>query len=208
MKLYVEGGGDAAALKTACREGFTKFITRAGLKNRPRVVACGSRRDAYESFCTAIASGDEAMLLVDAEAVVSSPNQAGEPQAWLPWQHLKQRKGDGWETPRGGVNEHCHLMVEVMENWFLADRQCLKEFFGNGFRENQLPAEARDVEKITKIEVYGALKNSTAQCKTKGRYGKSEHSFQLLALIDPAKVTGRSPWAGRFLAELKKKMDL
>ena len=70
VKLYVEGGGDTNALRTACREGFTSFITKAGLVKRPRVVACGSRRDAFESFCTAIAVGEEAMLLVDSEAPV------------------------------------------------------------------------------------------------------------------------------------------
>ena len=66
MKLYVEGGGDAAALKTACREGFAKFLGKAGLAGRmPRIVACGSRADAYDSFCTAIGNGEAAMLLVD-----------------------------------------------------------------------------------------------------------------------------------------------
>jgi Domain of unknown function (DUF4276) len=208
VKLYVEGGGEAAALKTACREGFTKFITKAGLKNRPRVVACGSRRDAYDSFCTAIASGDDAMLLVDSEALVSDAHQAGKPTTWLPWAHLKQRQGDGWERPNGGKNDDCHLMVEVMENWFLADRNTLKSFFGNGFKENQLPAAARAVEQITKVDVYQTLQKATAGCKSKAAYGKGEHSFKLLALIDPATVVGGSPWARRFIDELKRKMDV
>ena len=34
-----------------------------------------------------------------------------------------------------------------------------------------------------------------------------EAADKLLALIDPAKVTGASPWARRFVDELKKKMD-
>jgi len=58
-------------LRTACREGFTNFITKAGIQRRPRVVACGGRRDAYESFCTAVAQGEAAMLLVDSEAAVA-----------------------------------------------------------------------------------------------------------------------------------------
>jgi hypothetical protein len=207
VKLYVEGGGDAAALKTACREGFTKFIKKAGLKNRPRIVACGSRNDAYSSFCTAIASGDEAMLLVDAEAPILGGHQSGEPKAWLPWAHLKQRPGDGWEKPAGSENSDCHLMVVVTENWFLADRVALKEFFGNGFRESQLPAATRPIEQITKADVYQALRNATANCKSKAAYGKGEHSFKLLALIDSAKVVSSSPWACRFIDELKMKMD-
>jgi hypothetical protein len=207
VKLYVEGGGDAAALKTACRAGFTEFITKAGLKKRPRVVACGSRRDAYDSFCTAIASGDDAMLLVDSETLVSEVHQKGEPATWLPWEHLKQRQGDGWEAPKGGKNNDCHLMVEVMENWFLADRASLKAFFGNGFKENQLPAAARAVEQVRKADAYQSLQKATADCKTKAAYGKGEHSFKLLALIDPAKVVDSSPWAQRFINELKKTMD-
>lgn len=41
VKLCVEGGGDAAALKTACREGFAMFLGRLGCR-MPRIVACGS----------------------------------------------------------------------------------------------------------------------------------------------------------------------
>lgn len=62
MKLYVEGGGNAASLKTACREGFSKLLEKAGFKGRmPRIVACGSRNDAFDSFCTAIRIGEPAM---------------------------------------------------------------------------------------------------------------------------------------------------
>lgn len=50
-KLYVEGGGDSKTLKTACRKGFRSFLGKAGLTGRlPRIVAGGSRRNAYESF--------------------------------------------------------------------------------------------------------------------------------------------------------------
>ena len=83
------------ALRTACREGFTKFLEQTGLKGRmPRIVACGSRRDAYESFCTALETGESAFLLVDSEAPVSGQNQQGQSDTWLPWQHLAQRPGD------------------------------------------------------------------------------------------------------------------
>ena len=83
MKLYVEGGGDANLLKTACRKGFSEFLKKAGLAGKlPRIVACGSRRNAYDSFCTAVGRGERALLLVDSEEAVNSapPHQ--------PWQHL------------------------------------------------------------------------------------------------------------------------
>lgn len=206
VKLYVEGGGDSAALKTACRQGFTQFITNAGTGQRPRIVACGSRRDAYDSYCTAIASGEDAVLLVDSEAPVAHQHQQGQDAEWQPWQHLKQRPGDGWERPEGAPDTDCHLMVQCMESWLIADPATLKAFFGQGFRENQLPATANSVESVAKTQVYSALAKATKDCKTKAQYGKGEHSFKLLGNIDPTKVTAASPWASRFVWNLKKKM--
>lgn len=206
VKLYVEGGGDAAALKTACRQGFTTFVTNAGMTKRPRVVACGGRGDAYDSFCTAIANGEEAFLLVDSEKTVAAQYQQGESEEWLPWQHLKERAGDEWEKPAGSEDTDCHLMVQVMESWFLVDRETLKNYFGQGFKENQLPAAANAIESVSKAQVYDALAKATKSCKTKDQYGKGDHSFGLLATIDPTLVMAASPWAKRFVDELKKKM--
>lgn len=208
MKLYVEGGGDSNALRTACREGFTTFITKAGIKKRPRVVACGSRAEAFDSFCTAVASGDEALLLVDSEAALAGVcQQPAEVSAeWKPWLHLKQRSGDGWDKPAAAADSDCHLMVECMESWFLADHTALASFFGQGFRANDLPAAAKPIESVPKADVYRALERATRDCKKKSSYGKGEHSFKLLAVIDPARVTAASPWARRFVEALGEKM--
>lgn len=203
VKLYVEGGGDTAALKTACREGFAKFLEQAGLKGRmPRIVACGSRHDAYDSFCTAVKMGEPAFLLVDSEAPVATQHQHGHPNTWLPWEHLAKRHGDEWPKPEKTDELQCHLMVQCMENWFLADRAVLKSFFGQGFQDNQLPAAANAVESVAKQQVYQSLADATRTCKTKAQYGKGEHSFKLLAMIDPHKVTQASPWARRFVEAL------
>jgi len=206
VKLYVEGGGDANALRTACREGITEFITKAGVTKRPRVVACGSRRDAYESYCTAINQGEEAVLLVDSEDPVDMAHQQGNPDQWLPWAHLLQR--DNWSKPNGSSNTDCHLMVQVMESWFLADRVTLQTFFGQGFNANALPAAQNSLEGVAKPTVYSVLEQATKACKTKAAYGKGPHSFKLLTKIDPASVTVSSPWAQRFVDELKKKMGV
>ena len=206
VKLYVEGGGDASALKTACRKGFTTFIAKAGIGKRPRVVACGSRQDAYESFCTAIAKGEDALLLVDSEAPVAAQHQQGSPDTWHPWAHLNQRPGDGWDKPANTSDTDCHLMVQVMESWFLADRETLMTFFGQGFRETAMPAKGSLIEGIAKTRVYEALANATRNCKVMAPYGKGEHSFKLLASIDPAKVIAASPWAKRLVEGLAGKM--
>lgn len=209
----MEGGGDSNALKTACREGFSKFLGKAGLAGcMPRVVACGSRADAYDSFCTAISNGEAAMLLVDSEAPVAKDAQPGDGakredwEHWRPWLHLKQRQGDGWEKPINSEDLQCHLMVQCMEAWLLADRETLKRFFGQGFKESSLPAVANPIENTGKQQLYDGLAKATSGCKTKSAYGKGEHSFKLLALVDPTKVVAASPWAKRFIETLKMRM--
>lgn len=215
VKIYVEGGGDAATLKTACRAGFSAFLEKAGLKgSMPKVIPCGGRQDAYDSFCIALRAGDPAILLVDSEALIPMACQSGNADArenrekWSPWQHLQQRQGDEWEKPINAEELDCHLMAQCMESWLISDRQALKAFFGQGFRENQLPAAANPVESVPKQQLYDSLAMATRECKTKSQYSKGNHSFQLLANIDPAKVMKASPWALRFIEALKSKMGV
>ena len=60
VKLYVEGGGDHnPSLAQDVRLGFKKFLDKAGIVNKPRVVACGSRWSAYESYRIANASAKD-----------------------------------------------------------------------------------------------------------------------------------------------------
>lgn len=207
MKLFVEGGGSSTALKSECREGFKNFITKAGIEKRPRIVACGSRSEAYDDFITAIKNNEDAVLLVDSEASLSDDCQDGDDKTkWLPWKHLGKREGDIWAKPKASDDIDCHMMVEVMENWFLADRAALITFFGHGFKEGKLPAAERAIEGIPKSEVYRSLRDATADCRAKAPYGKGAHSFKILASLDPGLVAKASPWAARFLDALKEKM--
>ncbi len=200
MKLYVEGGGDSNPLRTECRKGFSAFLEKAGLKGRmPRIVACGSRNDAYDSFVTAVSKGESAMLLVDSESAVEECNTG------RPWQHLLQRQGDEWSKPENASEEQCHLMVQCMEAWLLADREGLAKFFGNGFNMNALPATGCSIESISKQRLYSSLEQATRN--TKVSYSKGGNSFKLLAKLDANKVIEGSAWAERFVNELKKVMS-
>jgi hypothetical protein len=164
----------------------------------PRVVACGGRKQAYDDFCIALTEAKHAaMLLVDSEGPVSVAS---------PWAHLLQRSGDHWPTPTGAADDDCHLMVQCMESWLLADRATLTAFFGQGYNDKALPAAQASVEPVPKEKLILALADATRNCKTKAAYGKGEHSFLLLARIDPARVTESSPWAARFVTTLKAKM--
>ncbi|MFN0304951.1 MAG: DUF4276 family protein [Burkholderiales bacterium] len=207
MKLFVEGGGESVLLRAECRRGFSEFLRKAGLGGHmPRVVACGGRTHAYRDFCTAIANGEAAILLVDSEGPIAAPHQQGPFMSWKPWLHLKQRIGDGWDQPDHARDEHCHLMVECMESWFLADRDVLKTFFDPGFRPNALPSASNAIEGVVKGQLDQSLAEATKNCKTKSVYRKGPHSFKILALIDPVKVTAASPWAQRFVQEVKAQM--
>ncbi len=207
VKLFVEGGGDSHLLRTECRKGFSEFLSKAGLKSHmPRVVPSGGRTQAYHDFCTAIANGEPALLLVDSEGPVAPQNAVGAPSTWKPWLHLAKRVGDGWAQPQKAGDGLCHLMAQCMESWFLADPETLKSFYDPGFKPNALPAAGNTIEGVEKVNVYQSLGAATKDCKTKEAYGKGQHSFKLLGLIDPAKVMAASPWAKRFVDETKRLM--
>ena len=196
ISLYVEGGGNSKQLTTLCRRGFRKLIERAGMRGAmPRIVACGGRENAYERFATAL-QDDHCIpiLLVDAEGPLTG---AG------PWEHLRQRQQDGWRRPNGATADHCHLMVQVMESWFLADRRALKRFYGSEFRERSLPGN-RNVEEIAKNDVLAGLAQATRNTR-KGSYArhKALHSFMILGEINPSEVEEAAPHAKRLFDTLR-----
>lgn len=193
VKLYVEGGGDSHALRTACRKGFSQFLEKAGLTGKmPRIIACGSRNDAYKSFCTALKQNRDELplLLVDSEMLVAPNN--------ICWEHLRQR--DNWSKPQGANDTHAHLMAQCMETWLIADRDTLANYFGNGFNQNSLPRNP-DLEAVAKEEIYRSLKNATQQT-IKGSYSKGNHSFEILARINPDLTRKRCSYANQFIAFL------
>ena len=195
VKVYVEGGGDSRELDAKCRSGFRGFFGKSGLAGRlPKVVPCGSRRTTFDRFRAAVraAGNDEfIVLLVDSEG----PVEAGDG----PWLHLKKR--DRWNQPPGTTDDNAHLIVQLMESWFLADKECLAVFFGPGFRLNALPRQ-QHIENIAKRDVLDGLKNATRQCGTKGTYDKGRHSFDILSRVDPGRVTRASAHARRLLDTL------
>jgi len=195
VSLYIEGGGDQRTLRDELRYGFAAFFSQAGCKGKmPKIVACGGREQAFERFQIAWTSGEQAILLVDSEELVNS-NSA--------WEHFRQRKGDQhWTKPEGASDDTAHLMVCCMESWFLADREALIKYFGQGFNVNVLPHESNPIESIPKERVFDSLERATKESQ-KGPYDKGNHSFKLIASIDPKKVEEASPWAGKLLDKLR-----
>ena len=190
VRVYVEGGGDYkhTDTNTACRQGFATLLKRVGLPQRSfSVVACGGRNETHEDFRMAVHQNKAQflILLVDSEAPVAAG--AGT------WAHLKAH--DNWDRPRGVTDDQAHLMVQCMEAWFLADREALERFYGQGFRKRALPGRP-DIEQAPKPSLIPALERAT-RATSKGKYDKVRHGFALLAEIDAEQVTARSEHARR-----------
>ena len=194
VRLYIEGGGDNRRLGAQFREGWTKFFVTAGLGGRmPKVVRGGSRTQTFDRFATDAAERNAdvvSLLLVDSEYPVEAGHSV--------WQHL--RASDGWNKPAGAGEDNAFLMVQVMETWFLADRDALRKSFGSRFSENALGQWA-DLEDVPKETVLGALRNATERCPK--RYAKGRVSFELLAQVDPARVEASCPHANALLTRLR-----
>lgn len=187
--LFVEGGGEHKRLIRACRRGFRRFIENAGVAGVPNIVPCGSRGNAYRDFRAAIRDGVNALLLVDAEGPVTAQEV---------WQHL--RANDNWERPTAATDSQCHLMVQAMESWFLADADALASYYGQDFNRGALPANP-NIELIPKEDVLAGL-NRAARNTKKAGYKKGPDSYEILERLDPARVRNASLFAERFIQAL------
>jgi len=177
IKIYLEGGGDQIGIKAKCRKGFREFFKKIVPKgNQPKITACGGRTRAFRSFCIATLQNPQNIniLLVDSEGPVNKN----------PWEHLKDR--DNWEKPAGVKDDSVHLMVQCMESWFLADKDVLGKYYGQGFLLNTLP-KRMNIEEIPKSDIQQGFENATRNTQ-KGLYHKTQHAFEILALIDPSKL--------------------
>jgi uncharacterized protein DUF4276 len=184
VRIYVEGGGGGKSATIACRRAFAEFLARINpTKPRPSIDPCGSREVTFDKFKRALRSGEDdlVVLLVDSEGPVA--------EGVGPWAHLKRH--DNWDPPAGATDEHAHLMVQCMEAWFLADREALAGYFGQGFRHRGLPRQTA-IEQIAKDRLLVALQQAT-RATQKREYHKTRHGFELLMRINPAKVQSVSP---------------
>ena len=195
VKIYIEGGGDTDALRSELRQGFQSLFEKAGFQGRlPKVVACGSRNDAFDDFKTALKNKKDneiVLLLVDSEEQVNGAK----------WNHVKNRDGDQWEKPALVDEENIYFMVECMESWFLADKNALSVFYGEGFNANALP-KTMPLEAVAKQVIYDALKLATKNTQ-KGEYGKGAHSFKILGALDATKVKNHGSYSKDFFDYLE-----
>jgi hypothetical protein len=192
--VYIEGGGNTAQQKKELRLGFQAFFRELldGASDRGHtmwIILCGGRQNTFEDFQTAQRANPKAVniLLVDAEA----------PVVTTPWAHLSGH--DGWRTPGVG-DDVCHLMVQTVEAWLVADPNALADYYGHGFRCEVLPRRP-DVEDIPKADLLPALERAS-QDTAKGRYRKIQHCAELLGRLDTAAVRQRASHCERLFVTL------
>ena len=199
VRIYAEGGGDKKDTRALLREGFSLFLVslREIARNRGirwNVTVCGGREQAYDRFVTALNDHQNAfnVLLVDSEG----------PVATTPWLHLLGR--DNWSA-QGAHDDHCHLMVQAMEAWLIADPSALREYYGQGFNANPIPGVG-NVETIPKASLVPILETATQQTQ-KGQYRKIQHGADLLSRVDTEIVRGKAPHCDRMFTTLTTKLQ-
>ncbi len=195
VKIYIEGGGDGVALDAKFRRGWTKFFEKAQLPKMPSIVRGKGRTNTFDLYQTAVVTrgADELpILLVDSEDLPATGHSA--------WQHLRARPADGWVRPAGAGDSDAFLMICCMETWFLADRQTLKKFCMQGYKEDKIP-KWPNLERISKEQVFDALDRATVASDRP--YAKGARSFELLAEIDANEVAQNCAAAKLLLDRLR-----
>lgn len=204
IRVYVEGGarGSNKDSTTALRKGFNAFfkdiIERTRSKGiRWQLTLCNDTAETCRFFNRALRDYPERfnVLLVDADSAVEEKITSH--------QHIQnQHRCD----LRDAAEEQCHLMVQVMESWFIADIESLKNFYGkNDFNANAIPKTA-DVEKIGKDTIMQALKTATRKTQ-KGEYQKIKHAAELLERINSREVRKAAKHCEMLFSTLETKID-
>jgi hypothetical protein len=228
IRIYIEGIGDESEDESTTenifptRRGFRSRIpagkeTTAGLRAgfvhlfkelydlakskgiQIRSIMSGSRRNACDNFLMSVKSYPDAfnVLLVDSESPVSDTH--------TPWEHLRSRKEDQpWIlATQGHDDDCCHLMVQTMEAWFIADIDALNKFYNGGFKEDYLRQRLgnQSVEKVLKYNLNKWLTSATNKT-SKGKYHKTRHAPKLLELLDVDKVRKASPSCDRLFTTI------
>ena len=192
IRVYFEGDD-------ALRKGFNNFLKSEIDLARQRglgfnLIAGSSTAETIKDFMTAARAHKDAIniVLIDSDKPDNGNLIAD----------LKQR--ESWDTEVGAEiqDEQIHFMVQVMESWFLADRDALKKYYGQGFREGRLPDNQNNVEQISKSDVNDGLKNATRHTAKK-KYHKTQHAPDLLSNLDVDKVRCNAPSCNRLFHSLR-----
>lgn len=204
IKLYVEGGGKGSHKRATIKlqQGFNAFFARLkcaaqSKKISFKIIPAGNTQSTYDDFIFSVTNSPQSfnLLLVDSDAALKENESARD---------FLQKKYKKWKL-QTVKDEQCHLMVQIMESWFIADIDALKKLYGQAFNESAIPKN-KNVEAIAKEKIESSLKTATVKTQKK-EYHKIEHGAKLLELIDPQKVRDSAPNCERLFQIISQKID-
>jgi hypothetical protein len=202
--IYVEGGGDPKDKdkRQALRLGFEAFLgdLRRAARDRNmdlRVVPHGGRDETYRAFVEALEydRDDLNVLLLDSEASVAGPC----------WSHIATYRDKNWPLTADD-DSVCHLMVQAMEAWLVADPEALARFYIRGFDATKLPS-TDTIESKSPRELSIALKRATRKTGRPERYHKLRHAPEILRLLNAEKVRAACPHCDRLFQFLSDQIN-
>ncbi len=185
IRLYIEGGSsNKAQTKASLRQGFSVFFRSIIAQARAKklkwtIIVSGSTTETIKGFLNAVRyyPNAQSFVLIDADGPVNKEPSffmADKVRGYYPHQY----------------RQTSHLMVQVMESWFLADSESLIRYYGQNFNRGSLPG-ASDIERVSKSDVFTALRKATSKTQ-KGSYHKIQHASELLKIINPEIVSRKA----------------
>ena len=166
MNVYLEGGNHL-------RIPMRSFLRRAVGNNIDLDVRpCRDRGRTIRLFSQTLSS--DSLLLIDSDG-----------------DDLNELRRDvSTRTRLSDARGRSFFMVQLMEAWFLADRECLASYYGASFRAGRLPGN--QPEDVAKNDVMDSLRQATQETP-KGAYHKTDHAPELLNQLNPETVYSVCP---------------
>jgi hypothetical protein len=116
-------------------------------------------------------------------------------------EHLRGQGRDVFDL----VEDQCHLMVQAIEAWLIADPDALARYYGQDFPRKAFP-KTGDVEAIPKDDLQRRLKQATAKTQ-KREYAKIRHCADLLGLLNQDRVRQRARHCNQLFICLEAQMQ-
>jgi len=190
-KIYFEGDN---MLRSGFRVFFDKYFNHSG-KKIDKLIAC--QATPIEDFLDGIRDDSDTnsyhILLIDADVLPDNDYRKSvrETTEWK--KHCETEIDDN----------QLHFMVQLMEAWFIADKDALKAYFGEDFKTVKLPKQ-QNVEEIPAKDVIRKLNEASRNTKRRTySRDKAMHGSRILTLLDPHKVIEAAPHCKALFETLK-----
>lgn len=204
VRIYIEGDKKNKTSNISLREGFSVFFDVLREKARERkikfdIILCGSSAETFRDFQFGVRSHPNSFVtfLIDSDDELDNQDT---PKSFL----QKQTKSKNWEW-RNVEDEQCHLMIQIMESWLIADIETLKNYYGKDFHANSIPKN-KNIEKVPKLDVENSLAKATKDTK-KGVYHKVKHGAELLTKVNKEIIKLKSKHCQLIFDTIKEKID-